>query len=329
MSKVALITGITGQDGSYMAELLLEKEYKVYGMRRRSATSNMSNLEKVKDKVELLYGDLTDGSSISGVIQNVKPDELYHFACQSQVRHSFDIPCYTLETAIVGTAHILEAVKSNNLKTKIYNAASSEMFGDQIDEDGYQRETTLMNPQSPYAIGKKAAFDLCRLYRQSYGMFVSSGILYNHESPRRGLDFVTRKVTNYVAQLYYAFKKNQTAPVLKLGNLDAKRDWGHSRDFVEACWMMLQHGNPGDFVIATGESHSIRDLLDIAFKVIGISDWHPYVAFDASLLRPSEVPVLKGDASKASRTFMWKPQITFEELIIDMVKHDMWYHEKN
>ncbi|HEY8923702.1 MAG TPA: GDP-mannose 4,6-dehydratase [Polyangia bacterium] len=318
--KKALITGITGQDGSYLAELLLSKGYEVTGVIRRSSSFNTERLEGIYQdphsasyKVRLVYGDLDDGSALARTLRQVQPDEIYNLGAQSHVRVSFDVPEYTASTVAMGTLRLLEAIRDTGIKTKFYQASSSEMFGAAAPP---QDESTPFLPQSPYACAKVFAHNLCRNYRMAYGMFISCGILFNHESPRRGIPFVTRKVTRAVARIKHGLDKK-----LYLGNLDARRDWGFAGDYVEAMWMMLQHEQPDDFVIATGESHSIRELLDVAFGAVDL-DWHKYVEIDPRYFRPTEVDHLHGSAEKARRVLGWKPRVTFKELIEMMVRAD-------
>ena len=318
--KKALITGITGQDGSYLAELLLSKGYEVTGIIRRSSSFNTERLEGIYQdphsqsyKVRLVYGDLDDGSALARTLRQVQPDEIYNLGAQSHVRVSFDVPEYTASTVAMGTLRLLEAIRDTGIKTKFYQASSSEMFGAAPPP---QDESTPFLPQSPYACAKVFAHNLCRNYRMAYGMFIACGILFNHESPRRGIPFVTRKVTRAVARIKHGLDKK-----LYLGNLDARRDWGFAGDYVEAMWMMLQHEKPDDFVIATGESHSIRELLDVAFGVVDL-DWHKYVEIDPRYFRPTEVDHLHGSAEKAQRVLGWKPRVTFKQLIEMMVRAD-------
>jgi GDPmannose 4,6-dehydratase len=318
--KKALITGITGQDGSYLAELLLGKGYEVYGLVRRSSSFNTERLEgiyqdpHVQDyRLRLIYGDLEDGSSLANVVKKVHPDEIYNLGAQSHVRVSFDVPEYTVGTVALGTLRLLEAMREIVPQARFYQASSSEMFGSTPPP---QNESTLFSPRSPYACAKVFAHQLCQNYRDAYGLFISCGILFNHESPRRGIPFVTRKITRAAARIKHGLDKK-----LFMGNLDAKRDWGHAKDYVEAMWMMLQQDKPDDYVIATGESYSVRDCLDIAFTTLGL-DWEKYVELDPRYLRPTEVDHLRGDASKARKALGWTPKITFKQLITEMVKAD-------
>jgi GDPmannose 4,6-dehydratase len=320
--KRALITGITGQDGSYLAELLLAKGYEVCGLVRRSSSFNTERLDRIYQdphvadyRLRLVYGDLDDASSLNRAIRTVKPDEIYNLGAQSHVRVSFDVPEYTASTVGLGTLRLLEAIRESGLDKSIrfYQASSSEMFGGAAPP---QNEATPFEPRSPYACAKVFAHQLCQNYREAYGMFISCGILFNHESPRRGIPFVTRKITRAAARIKHGLDKK-----LYLGNLDAKRDWGFAGDYVEAMWMMLQQDKPDDFVIATEESHSVREALDVAFGALGI-DWKKFVEIDPRYFRPTEVDHLHGDASKARQALGWKPKVGFKELIEMMVKAD-------
>ena len=320
IKKIALITGINGQDGSYLAEFLLEKGYEVWGtIKRNSVAENQtSRLDEIYPQLlgKLQYADLTDLASLVSVIQQCKPDEIYNLAAQSHVRISFDQPIYTAQATGVGTLNLLEAVRLTKPDAKIYQASSSEMFGNNIDEDGFQRETTPMNPVSPYGCAKVYSYNICRNYRNSYGMFVSNGILFNHESPRRGTNFVTNKVVKTAVEI-----KKGLRDQLVLGNLQATRDWGHAKDYVEAMWLMLQQDKPGDFVCSTGISHSVQDLVEYTFNKLDLS-WGDYVTTDAKYLRPEELKDLKGDSSKL-RVLGWKPNYTFETMIDEMIKYWM------
>jgi len=320
--KKALITGITGQDGSYLAELLLAKGYEVHGIIRRASSFNTDRIDHLyndKDvygvKLFLHFGDLADSTNLIKLLYGVQPDEIYNLAAQSHVRVSFDIPEYTADITALGAVRILEAIRETGLKARFYQASSSEMFG-KVSETP-QNENTPFYPRSPYAASKVFAHWATINYRESYGMFASGGILFNHESPRRGETFVTRKITSAIARIK-AGKQNK----LFLGNLDAKRDWGYAKEYVEAMWLMLQQDKPEDYVIATGETHSVRDFLDEAFSYVGI-DWHDYVELDPRYLRPAEVDELVGDARKAKRAFGWEPKVTFKELVRLMVDADM------
>lgn len=321
--KKALITGISGQDGSYLAEFLLRKQYEVHGIiRRSSAIGGRSRLDAIyqdphskKLALHLHYGDLNDASSLNKLIRIIRPDEIYNLGAQSHVRTSFDIPEYTAEVTAIGTMRLLEAIRESGLKPKFYQASSSEIFGRTTDK--VQSEKTPFRPVSPYAISKLFSYWTTVNYRESYGMFATNGILFNHESPRRGETFVTRKITMAVARIVNGSKEK-----LYLGNLDAKRDWGFAGDFVEAMWMMLQYSKPDDYVIATGETHSVREFLDEAFDYVGLN-WKKCVQIDPRYFRPVEVDVLCGDASKARRILGWKPKVTFKQLVRLMVDADI------
>lgn len=324
MSKVALITGINGQDGSYLAELLLDKGYEVHGiLKRNSVSENQTARIKVYNQIKdnLMYADMTDLASLNRVISKVMPDEIYNLAAQSHVRISFDQPVYTANTVAIGTLNLLEAVLNSCKTTKIYQASSSEMFGNSIDQDRFQRETTPMNPVSPYGCSKVFGYNISRNYRNSYGMFVSNGILFNHESPRRGTNFVTNKVVKEAVRIYYGQTKE-----LRLGNLEATRDWGHAKDYVEAMWRILQLDKPDDFVCATGVSHSVRELCEYVFSSLDLN-YQDYVKIDEKYLRPEELTDLKGDPTKLIQTTGWKPTYTFESMLDEMIKY--WKHELN
>lgn len=322
MAKTALITGITGQDGSYLAELLLEKGYKVYGLNRRTSTQNFGNIKHIQDKITLLSGDLLDQSSLAEAIKEAKPDELYNLAAQSFVKTSWTQPVLTGEFTAIGVTRVLEAVRSVNPKIKFYQASSSEMFGKVTETP--QRETTRFYPRSPYGVAKVYGHYITLNYRESYNLFACSGILFNHESPRRGLEFVTRKITHAVARIFLGRQKT-----LELGNLDSKRDWGFAGDYVEAMWLMLQQDQPEDYVIATGENHSVEEFVDLAFKVVGITDWKRYVISNKKeYMRPAEVDYLVGDYGKAKKVLGWKPRTTFTELVEMMVKTDVENEKK-
>ena len=317
--KVALITGINGQDGSYLAEFLVDKGYEVWGtVKRNSVAENQtSRLNGVYDKIKdnLQYVDMTDLSSLVRIIQESQPDEIYNLAAQSHVRVSFDQPIYTANTTGIGTLNLLEAARLIKPNAKIYQASSSEMFGNNIDKDGFQRETTLMNPVSPYGCAKVFSYNICRNYRNSYGMFISNGILFNHESPRRGSNFVTNKVAKGAVEISKGLSKELT-----LGNLHAARDWGHAKDYVEAMWLMLQLPQSDDFVCATGVSHTVLELVKHVFKKLNL-DWKKFVTQDKKFLRPEELDVLKGDSTKLKEATGWQPSYTFESMIDEMVDH--------
>ncbi len=321
MSKKALITGITGQDGSYLAELLLEKGYEVYGLIRRSSSFNTRRIDHLYTdphredaRLFLHYGDLSDGTGLRNVLEKSRPDEVYNLGAQSHVRVSFDQPVYTVQIDAVGTMRLLEAIRDTGTKTKFYQASSSEMYGKVVETP--QREKTPFHPRSPYSCAKVYSFWQTVNYRESYDMFACNGILFNHESPRRGETFVTRKITRAATRI-----KEGLQDKLYLGNLDAKRDWGFAGDFVEAMWLMVQQDEPDDYVIATGRTHSIREFLDLAFKRVEL-DWHEYVEIDPRYLRPAEVDLLLGDASKARKALNWEPKVSFEELVAMMIDAD-------
>jgi GDPmannose 4,6-dehydratase len=323
MSKKALITGITGQDGSYLTELLLSKGYEVFGIIRRASTFNTERVDHIYQdphesgrRMHLLYGDLNDASSLNKILRDVQPEEIYNLGAQSHVRVSFDIPEYTAEVGGLGTLRLLEAIRETGLhKTRFYQASSSELFGKA--QEIPQRETTPFYPRSPYGVAKLYAYWITVNYRESYGLFACNGILFNHESQRRGETFVTRKITRAAAAIKLGLQSK-----LYLGNLDAKRDWGHARDFVEAMWLMLQQDGPDDYVIATGETHSVREFLDEAFGYLDL-DWKQFIEIDPRYFRPAEVDLLVGDASKARRKLGWEPKITFKELARMMVDADL------
>jgi GDPmannose 4,6-dehydratase len=322
-NKIALITGINGQDGSYLAEFLLEKGYEVHGtLKRNSISENQTaRLEKIFSKIKLHYADLTDLSSLITVIQKCKPSEIYNLAAQSHVRISFDQPIYTANVTGLGTLNILEAVKLVDKNIKIYQASSSEMFGNCIDHDGFQRETTPMNPVSPYGCAKVFSYNICRNYRNSYGMFISNGILFNHESPRRGTNFVTNKVCKEAVKIKLGLSNE-----LKLGNLDATRDWGHAKDFVKAMWLILQQEQSDDFVCSTGISHSVKELCEYVFGKLDLN-YEMYVKMDEKFLRPEELNNLKGDCSKLKRVTGWTPEYNFETMLDEMIEHWINYYK--
>jgi GDPmannose 4,6-dehydratase len=323
MAKKALITGITGQDGSYLTELLLGKGYDVYGVIRRASTFNTERIDHIYQdphasgrRLRLLYGDLNDASSLNKILRDVQPDEIYNLGAQSHVRVSFDIPEYTAEVGALGTLRLLEAIRETGLRgTRFYQASSSELFGKV--QEVPQRETTPFYPRSPYGVAKLYAYWVTVNYRESYELFACNGVLFNHESERRGETFVTRKITRAAAAIKLGLQNK-----LYLGNLDAKRDWGHAKDFVEAMWLMLQQDEADDYVIATGETHSVREFLDEAFGRLDL-DWKQFVEIDPRYFRPTEVDLLVGDASKARRKLGWEPKITFKELVRTMVDADL------
>lgn len=317
--KKALITGITGQDGSYLAEFLLSKGYEVHGIVRRVSLEDpdhrLVRIKHILDKLVLHAASLESYASMVNIVEKVKPDECYHLAAQSFVSYSFEDEFSTVNTNINGTHHVLSAIKHGSPKCKFYFAGSSEMFG--LVQESPQKETTPFHPRSPYGISKVAGYYLTQNYREAYGIFACNGILFNHESPRRGLEFVTRKITNTLAKIKLGLAKE-----LPLGNLEAKRDWGHAEDYVRAMWLMLQQEEPDDFVIATGRAHSVRDFLDVAFAYAGL-DWKDYVVEDKKLYRPAEVHELLGDFSKAKKILRWEPKVSFEELVKAMVDEDL------
>ena len=323
VTRRALITGVTGQDGSYLAELLLGKGYEVHGVVRRSSSMNRSRIDHLEHAhpdhlagahFTLHYGDMTDSGGLNRLVMTVEPDEIYNLAAQSQVHISFDQPEYTGNTDGLGTTRLLEAIRATGRPTRFYQASTSEMFGSTPPP---QNETTPFHPRSPYGVAKAYAHWMTVNYREAYEMFACSGILFNHESPRRGENFVTRKVTRGVAAILAGRSSK-----LRLGNLDSKRDWGHARDYVEAMWLMLQQAAPDDYVIATGVQWTIRQLAELAFGMVGL-DWQKYVEVDQAYFRPAEVPDLCGDASKARKVLGWRPKISFEEMIHEMLEHDL------
>ena len=324
MNKRALITGINGQDGSYLAEFLIGKGYEVFGtVKRNSVAENQTaRLDSVYDKIgkNLIYADLTDLSSLLNALRISNPDEIYNLAAQSHVRISFDQPLYTAQATGIGTLNVLEAVRSFNPKIKIYQASSSEMFGNSIDQDGFQRESTPMNPVSPYGCAKVFSYNICRNYRNSYGMYISNGILFNHESPRRGTNFVTNKVCKEAVKIKLGLSNK-----LALGNLDATRDWGHAKDYVEAMWLILQRESPEDYVCSTGVSHSVKDLVEYVFGKLDL-DWKDYVVQDEKFLRPEELDDLKGDSRKLRSLTGWSPKYTFETMLDEMIEHWLSYY---
>ena len=315
-NKTALITGINGMDGSYLAELLLEKGYNVYGMERRSSVPNRVNTNHLEGKVTFLNGDLTDQNSLLRCLRESNPDEVYNLASQSFVGQSWNIPEQTSDVTGLGVLRMLEAIREFNPKIKFYQASSSEMFGRMVENPA--KETTPFYPRSPYGVAKLYGHWITKNYRESYNMYACSGLLFNHESERRGIEFVTRKISDGVARIHLGLSDH-----IALGNLDAERDWGYAPDYVKAIWMMLQQDTPEDYVIATNEKHSIREFLDIAFKHIGIDDWKEYVKQDERFMRPAEVDVLRGDYSKAEKELGWYPETSFENLVKIMVDNDI------
>tara|TARA_R110001583_G_scaffold88603_1_gene229610 strand:+ start:3359 stop:4351 length:993 start_codon:yes stop_codon:yes gene_type:complete len=320
--KKALITGINGQDGSYLAEFLLEKGYEVHGVLKRNsvAENQTARLESCYEQLHLYYGDLTDLSSLIHILKKVQPDEVYNLAAQSHVRISFDVPVYTATATGLGVLNVLEACRIVCPDVKIYQASSSEMFGNCIDDDGFQRETTPMRPVSPYGCSKVFAYNIARNYRHSYNMFIANGILFNHESPRRGSNFVTSKVVKGACAIKMGLQEN-----LALGNLEASRDWGHAKDYVEAMWMILQHDEPHDYTCATGISHTVRDLCKYSFSSLNMN-YEDYVVLDEKYLRPEELEDLKGDSTKLQEKLGWKPRYTFEEMINEMIDYELQTH---
>jgi GDPmannose 4,6-dehydratase len=321
MTKRALVTGITGQDGSFLTELLLEKGYDVYGIIRRSSSFNTERIDHLyRDpheggRLHLIYGDLNDSSSLNSILRQTQPDEIYNLGAQSHVRVSFDVPEYTGEVTGLGAVRILEAIREIGIKPKFYQASSSELYGKVVESP--QTERTPFYPRSPYGCAKAYAFYITVNYRESYGLFACNGILFNHESERRGETFVSRKITRAATRIKLGLQDK-----LYLGNLDARRDWGYARDYVEAMWMMMQAEAPDDYVIATGETRSVREFLDAAFALVDL-DWKPHVDVDPRYYRPAEVDLLQGDASKARKNLGWTPKVTFPEMLKIMIDHDM------
>jgi GDPmannose 4,6-dehydratase len=316
MTKTALITGVNGQDGSYLADLLLSKGYKVYGMERRCSTKNRINTSHLEGKITFINGDLADQNSLFRCLRECDPDEVYNLGAMSFVGESWNTPETTGNINGIGVLRILEAIREYNKSIKFYQASTSEMFGKVTETP--QRETTPFYPRSPYGVSKLYGYWITKNYRESYGMFACNGILFNHESERRGKEFVTRKISDGVAKISLGLSTH-----IHLGNLDAKRDWGYAPDYVDAMWRMLQQDTPRDFVISTGETYSIKDFLEKSFRVIGITDWEKYVKYDERFMRPSEVDYLIGDFSKAKKFLNWEPTISFEEMIDLMVNNDI------
>jgi GDPmannose 4,6-dehydratase len=312
--RKAFITGITGQDGSYLAEILLEKGYDVFGMIRRSSSFNTARIDHIFGDIELVFGDLTDGSVLNQLMRTIRPDEVYNLGAQSHVRVSFDVPEYTADADAMGTLRLLDAIREEGVECRFYQASSSEMFGQAAEIP--QRETTPFHPRSPYGVAKVFSYWITRNYREAYGMYAVNGILFNHESPRRGPTFVTRKITRAVGAILRGEQSE-----LRMGNLDARRDWGFARDYMDGAWQMLQGDEPDDYVLATGETHSVEDFLEEAFTYAGL-DWHDYVTIDPRYFRPSEVDILIGDYSKAKEQLGWEPTVRFEELVRMMVDAD-------
>ena len=315
--KKALITGITGQDGSYLAEYLLALGYEVFGIIRRHSVveQQTTRIDHIADKIKLFYGELEDKSSIDKVIKQVMPDEIYNLAAQSHVKISFDTPKYTIETNAIGVLNLLESMKELCPTAHFYQASSSEMFGNQFDEDKFQRETTHMCPASPYACGKLCAYNLCRVYRESYKLFICNGILFNHESPRRGLNFVTAKIIKGALMIKYGLQKE-----LVLGNLDAYRDWGHAKDYIKCMHRMLNTEQPDDYIVSSMETHSVREFCDVVFTKLGMN-YKNYVKQDKKFMRDNELTYLKGDSSKFRKKFNWIPEFNFNGLVDDMMSH--------
>jgi GDPmannose 4,6-dehydratase len=314
VKRKAFITGVTGQDGSYLAEILLEKDYEVYGMVRRSSSFNRGRIDHLYGEIELVYGDLGDGSALNQLMRTIRPDEVYNLGAQSHVRVSFDVPEYTADVVALGTLRLLDAIREGDLRCRFYQASSSEMFGKVAEVP--QTEETPFHPRSPYAVGKVFGHWITRNYREAYGMYAVNGILFNHESPRRAEAFVTRKITLGVGAILRG-----EANELRLGNLDAKRDWGYARDYMDGAWRMLQQDGPDDYVLATGETHSVSEFLDEAFGYVDL-DWRDHVKIDERYLRPAEVDLLIGDYSKAKEKLGWEPTVRFQELVRMMVDAD-------
>jgi GDPmannose 4,6-dehydratase len=322
--KKAFITGINGQDGSYLTEYLISLGYDVYGIVRRNSMPEhqQTRLDSVRDKIQVHYGDLLDQGVIERLLHEIQPDEIYNLAAQSHVRISFDIPQFTVQTNALGVINVLEAYKHACPNAKLYQASSSEMFGLSVEEDGSQKETTSMNPVSPYGCSKVFGYNIVRNYRRAYKLFASNGILFNHESPRRGSNFVTNKVVKAAIEIKLGLKEK-----LVMGNLDSKRDWGHSKDYVRAMHLILQHNKPDDWVVATGETRSVRDMCNYVFDKLHL-DYKHYVVQDAKFLRPEELPYLKGDSTKIRTELGWKPDYTFEQLMDEMIEYWLDFYKK-
>jgi len=322
--KKALITGINGQDGSYLAEFLLDKGYEVWGIVKRNSVSETQSvrIDHIFDKINLEYADLTDMASLVSVLQKIQPNEIYNLAAQSHVKVSFDQPIYTANATGLGVLNLLEAIRMVSPKSKVYQASSSEMFGNNIDSDGYQRETTPMNPVSPYGCAKVFSYNITRNYRNSYGMKIWNGILFNHESPRRGTNFVTNKVVKAAVRIKLGLQEK-----LSIGNLSATRDWGHAKDYVRAMWMMLQTDKPDDYVCATGISHSVMDLCKYVFDELDLN-YLDYIKIDEKHMRPEELENLKGDSTKLRKELLWEPEYTFESMLDEMISYWLNYYNK-
>lgn len=325
MKKTAFITGILGQDGAYLADFLLKKDYEIYGLVRRYSNPNYSNLDYlgVTNKIHFLSGDMTDECSLMNIIKTIKPDEVYNLAAQSFVGSSWEQAKFTTDVNALGTLYLLNAIKLFSPSTKFYQASTSEMFGNSSSGIGIQDENTPFHPRSPYAISKLYAYWITNNFKESYGLFCSNGIQFNHESPIRGMEFVTRKITDGVAKI-----KLGLAHEIRLGNLDSKRDWGFAGDYVESMWLMLQQDKPDNYLISTGETHSVREFIEVAFNYVGIKDWEKYIKLDPSFERPAEVFVLQGKSDKAQRILGWKPKVSFEELVKMMIDADLERNKK-
>jgi len=322
--KKAFITGIGGQDGSYLAEYLLEIGYEVHGIVRRNSTPENQDLrlDNIEDKITTYYGDLLDQGGLERLLDDIQPDEIYNIAAQSHVRISFDIPQFTVQSNAIGVLNILEAYRRACPQAKFYQASSSEMFGLSVEEDNFQRETTVMNPVSPYGCSKVFGYNIVRNYRRAYGLHATNGILFNHESPRRGSNFVTNKVCKAAAKIKLGLQDK-----LELGNMDSFRDWGHSYDYVRAMYLMMQHDEPGDWVVSTMETHSVREMCNLVFNHLDL-DYKEYVTQNPKFLRPEELPYLKGDSTKIRTELGWKPTYTFEGMMHEMTDHWLNYYSK-